>query len=138
MIIRSCDCSGIGYLLTLLGEWERGPVLIRRVIQLNPYYDLYVHYALWVDWVRQENYNQAHLETLNFRRPPVFWEPLMKAVTLGQLGRVEQGERAIEDLLKLKPDFTTRGRVLIKHYIKFEDIVEHMIEGLSKVGLSIE
>ena len=44
----------------------------------------------------------------------------------------------VEDLLKLKPDFPTRGRVLIKHYIKFEEIVERMIEGLNKVGLSID
>jgi hypothetical protein len=62
----------------------------------------------------------------------------MKAVTLGQLGRYEEGKQAVEDLLKLKPDFPTRGRVLIKHYIKFEDIVEHMIEGLNKVGLNVE
>lgn len=37
--------DGIRYLLTLLGEWERGPALIKRVIQLNPYYGLYVQCA---------------------------------------------------------------------------------------------
>ena len=130
--------DGIGYILTLLGEWERGPSLIRKVIQLNPYYSFYVHYALWVDWIRQGNYEHAYLETMHFSRPSVFWEPLMKAATFGQLGRVEEGKQAVENLLKLKPYFPTRGRVLIKHYIKFEDIFENMIEGLKKVGLSIE
>ena len=62
----------------------------------------------------------------------------MKAATFGQLGRVEEGKQAVENLLKLKPYFPTRGRVLIKHYIKFEDIFENMIEGLKKVGLCIE
>jgi adenylate cyclase len=62
----------------------------------------------------------------------------MKVATFGQLGRVEEGKQTVENLLKLKPDFPTRGRVLIKHYIKFEDILEKMIEGLKKVGLSIE
>ena len=130
--------DNIGYLFTLFGDWERGPAQIRKAIKLNPYYDITVHYALWVNWVQQEKYEQAYLETLNFRRPMFFWDPLLKAATLGQLGRIKEGRQAIKNLLKLKPDFPTRGMVLIKHYIKFEDIVERLITGLSKVGLKIE
>ena len=130
--------DNIGYLFTLFGDWERGPALIRKAIKLNPYYNISVHYALWVDWVRQEKYQQAYLETLNFRIPTLFWDPLMKAAAFGHLGRYEEGKRTAEELLKLKPDFTSRGRILIKHYIKFEDIVERTIDGLSKVGLKIE
>ena len=129
--------ENIGYLLTLFGDWERGPALIRKAIKLNPYYNITVHYALWVDWVRQEKYQQAYLETLNFRKPMLFWDPLIKAATFGLLGRYEEGKRAAEKLIKLKPDFPSRGRVLIKHYIKFEDIVERTIDGLAKVGLKI-
>jgi TolB-like protein len=130
--------DNIGYLFTLFGDWERGPAQIRKAIKLNPYYNITVHYALWVDWVRQEKYQQAYLETLNFRRPMLFWDPLVRAATFGLLGRYEEGKRAAEELLKLKPDFSSRGRVLIKHYIKFEEIVERVIDGLSKVGLNIE
>ena len=67
-----------------------------------------------------------------------FWDPLIKAATFGLLGRYKEGKRDAEELLKLKPDFPTRGRVLIGHYVKFEDIVERLIDGLSKVGLNIE
>jgi adenylate cyclase len=130
--------DGIGYLLTLLGNWKRGPALIREVIQRNPYYSLYVHYALWVDWIRQDNYEQAHLEVMNFRRSSLFWEPLMQAATFGLLGRYEEGKQAVQKLLELKPDFPSRGRILIKHYIKFDDIVDRVIEGLSKIGLKVE
>jgi TolB-like protein len=130
--------DGIGYIMTLLGDWERGTRLINRVIKLNPFYGLYVHYALWVNWFRLEDWKQAWLETLNFRRPAVFWEPLMKAATLGQLGRVKEGQQAVEELLKLKPDFQSRGQTLIRHYIKFDDIVDRTIEGLYNVGLELE
>jgi hypothetical protein len=41
------------------------------------------------------------------------------------------------DLLKLKPDFPDRGRILTRHYIKFEDIVERVIEGLKAVGIAV-
>ena len=130
--------DGIGYLMTLLGDWERGPALIRKAIRLNPFYSPVVHYALWLDRFRQEEYEQAHLETLNLRRPAIFWEPLAKGATFGQLGRCEEGKRAVEDLLKLKPDFPSRGRILIRHYIKFENLVERIINGLRKSGLNVE
>ena len=66
-----------------------------------------------------------------------FWDPLLKAATFGLLGRYEEGKRAAEELLKLKPDFQSRGRILIGHYIKFEDIVERTIEGLRSVDLNL-
>jgi hypothetical protein len=67
-----------------------------------------------------------------------FWEPLAQAATLGHLGRTEDGQRAAEALLDLKPDFPSRGRVLIGHFIKFEEIIERVVEGLRRVGVSVE
>ena len=128
----------LGYLSTLLGDWKRGPALIRKAIENNPYYDVVVHHALWVDWIRQGDYEKAYAETLHFRTPLLFWDPLIKAATLGLQGRIQEGKKAGDDLLKLKPDFSTRGRVLMKHYIKFDDILSRTIGGLKKVGLSIE
>jgi tetratricopeptide (TPR) repeat protein len=128
----------LGYLLTLLGDWKRGSALIRKAIENNPYYYVIVHHALWVDWMRWKDYEKAYLETLHFRTPLLFWDPLIKAATLGLLGRIQEGKKARDDLLKLKPDFSSRGRVLIKHQIKFDDILARTVEGLNKVGLSIE
>ncbi len=129
--------DGIGYLMTLLGEWELGPALIRKAMRLNPYYKPIVHYALWVDYLRQEEYERAYLETQRLRRPSIFWDPLAKAATLGLLGRYEEGRQFVKSLLKLKPDFPSRGRILIGHYIKFEKIIEQVINGLQKAGLNI-
>ena len=128
----------LGYLLILLGDWERGPELIRRAIEFNPYYDVIVHHALWLDWIRRGDAEKAHAETLHFRTPLLFWDPLLKAATLGLLGRIDEGKREIQNLLKLNPDFTNRGRVLIKHHNKFDDIFDRMLRGLNKVGLSIK
>jgi TolB-like protein len=130
--------DNIGYMMTLFGDWKRGPAMIRKAIELNPYYSPICHYALWLDWVRKGEYEQAYLETLNFRSPVLFWEPLMKAAVLGLLGKSAEGRQAVHDLLTLKPDFPSRGGILIRHYIKFENIVERVLEGLNKVGLRIE
>jgi tetratricopeptide (TPR) repeat protein len=129
--------DGLAYLLTLLGEWERGTSMIRKIIRLNPYYLFTLHHALWLDWFRQGEYTQAYRETLNFKRPALFWEPLMKAATLGHLARIDEGKKNVGQLLELKPDFAERARVLIGHYIKFDDIIESILSGLAKSGLKI-
>lgn len=130
--------DGIGYVKTLLGEWDQGTTLIRKVVKLNPYYKTVVHYALWVDYLRQLDFHNAYLETTGLRMPSVFWYPLAKASTLGLLGKTEEGSKFAGDLMKLKPDFRQRGRVLIGRYIKFGEIIDLVIDGLSRVGVKIE
>lgn len=130
--------EGIAYLMTLLGEWEKGPALIRKVMKLNPSYNSVVHYALWVDCLRREDYDGAFVETMGLRWQAVFWYPLVKAATLGLLGRDKEGKQFAENLLKLKPNFPSRGLALIRHYVKFEEIVGRVIEGLRKSGLILE
>jgi hypothetical protein len=53
-------------------------------------------------------------------------------------GNLDNLKQAVKDLLKLKPEISTCGRVLIRHYIKFVDIIARIIDGLLKVGLNIE
>jgi len=129
--------ENLGYLLTLFGDWERGPAIIYDAIEQNPYYNVVVHYALWVDWIRQGEYDRAFEETQHFKRPMLFWDPLLRAASLGLLGRVDEGMQAGDHLLKCKPDFPARGRMLIEHYIKFDDIVERVILGLGKAGIDV-
>ena len=35
--------ENIGYLLTLFGDWQRGPALINQAIEQNSYYNITVH-----------------------------------------------------------------------------------------------
>ena len=130
--------DGIGYMLTLMGEWERGTALIEKVIRLNPYYSNYVHYALWANWLRQADYDQAYEETMKLNRPADFWDHLAKAATHGLLGRIEEGRHSAAELLKRKPDFPERGRMLIGNFIKFDNIAERIITGLGAVGVQVQ
>ena len=127
----------IGYVMALSGDWEQGTELIRKAIRRNPYYRDHTHHVLWANWIRQKDYEQAYQETMHFRSPEIFWEPLIKASTLGNLGRLEEGRKSIEDLLTLKPDFPSRGRILIGRFIKFKSIAESTVDGLKKCGLEL-
>ncbi|MFT5729604.1 MAG: adenylate cyclase [Desulforhopalus sp.] len=127
----------IGYVMALSGDWKQGTELIRKAIRSNPYYHDHVHHALWANWIRQKDYEQAYQETMHFRNPQIFWEPLIKASTLGNLGRLEEGKNCVEDLLALKPDFPSRGRILISRFIKYQDMTESTVNGLKKCGLEL-
>ena len=48
------------------------------------------------------------------------------------LGSIEAGRKAAAEMLKLKPDLAKRGWILIRHYVKFKDIVEWVIKGLKR------
>ena len=129
--------DGIGYLLTLMGDWERGSALIAKVIRLNPFYGNYVHFALWGNYLAQKDYEGACRETMKLNRPALFWDHLARAATLGLLGNIEDGRKAAAKLLELKPNFAARGRILIGHYIKFKVIIERIIDGLKAVGVEV-
>ena len=129
--------DGAGYVLTLMGDWERGPALIEKSIRRNPYYSNYVHYALWLNWLRQDDYERACQETMKLNRPADFWDHLARAATYGLLGRIEDGRRAASELLNLKPDFPENGRRLIGNFIRFDDIADKVIAGLEAAGVKI-
>lgn len=128
--------DGLAWILTLSGEWGRGPELAAQAIRLNPYHRAVAHDALWVNHLREKKYDLAYKESLSCTtRPKLFWDPLIKATTSGLLGRDKEGQKNVDTLLKLRPDFPQKGRQLIKNYIKFEEIAERIEEGLRKVGL---
>ncbi len=128
----------IGYMLILLGEWDRGEQLVQKAIRLNPFYRIYTRYGLWLNAFRQQDYTRALEETEWITEIGSFWGPLARAATLGQMGLPEKGQEEVSRLLALKPNITERGRLLIGHYIKFPDITERLIEGLSVAGLDID
>jgi tetratricopeptide (TPR) repeat protein len=129
--------DGIGYLMTLMGDFERWPALIRKVMQLNPFYANYVHFSLRVNCLRQKDYAGAYHEILRLNAHVFFWDQIVRASSLGLLGNIEDGRKVAAELLELKPDFPSRGRILIRYYIKFEDIVERVIKGLNAVGIAV-
>jgi len=127
-----------GYMLLLLGDWERGEQLVHKAIALNPFYRVFTRYGLWLNAIRQQDYAKALEESEWTADIGDFWGPLARATALGLLGRSAEGRDAVHQLLLLKPNFQQRGRVLIGHYVKFPEILEQLVEGLSLAGLNLD
>ncbi len=105
-------------------------------MKLNPYHPSWFHLAPYMDYYRRGEYENAFAEALKFNYPEMFWDPLMRTAALGQMGREREAKTAVGELLKLEPDFAARGRQLISRYVKVDDLVDMIIEGLRKAGLA--
>jgi CheY-like chemotaxis protein len=126
----------IGYLLALLGD-ERGPDLIRSARERNPYCLPHGSFGLWFHHLRRGEFELAYQAALEYRDPTFFWRPLIRACCLGHLGRTAEAQEEVAELRRCKPDFETRGRILIGHYVKFPDAMDRVVEGLAKAGLKL-
>jgi len=124
-----------GWHLMFFGKWKRGRTLLEKGIELNPYYPSWFHMAPYTYHYHQGAYEKAFAEALKINYPELFWDPAMRAAALGQMGRTGEARTAIDELLRLVPDFATCGRRLIGRYVKKDDLVDTFIEGLRKAGL---
>ena len=104
-------------------------------MKLNPYHPTWFHLAPFMDYYRRGEYENAFAEALKFNFPELYLDPMMRAAALGQMGRQNEAKAAVSQLLKLEPDFATRGRTLISRYVKVDGLVDTIIEDLRKAGL---
>ena len=129
--------GALGFHMSLFGDWERGKQVLDSVIQGNMQYPSYLHGATTLYYYRQKSYEKALAESKMYRMPGFFWAPLLRAAVLGQLNRQEEAGAELGVLKQMKPDFENKARYLVSRYVKEEPLVEHILEGLQKAGLSI-
>ena len=127
----------IGWLMALTGDWDQGLALMRsdaRSQSLLP--------ALRESWFlgrchAPRRFRGGVCVALDYRDPNFFWRELMLPSSLGQLGRTEDAHASAAELLRAKPQFAHRGRRLIGHYIKTDELRATIFQGLNKAGVAI-
>jgi TolB-like protein len=127
----------IGWLLSLSGDWDAGVALMRSALERNPYCHPCVSHGLWADAMRRGDFDAAYASALEYRDPNFFWRELMLTSSLGHLGRAEDAQASAAELLRVKASFPYRGRHLIAHYIRADELRAIILDGLRKAGLQI-
>ena len=98
----------------------------------------YALMGLWFDHLRRGEIERAYQCALEYRESAAFWRGVMHASCLGLLGRAEDARSDVAEVLHHKPDFVSRGRVLIGYQIKFPDVMGLVVDGLARAGLKLE
>jgi len=124
-----------GWHMALYGEWERGLALLRKGMKLNPFFPSWFHLATYMDYYRRGEYKNAFAEALKFNYPGLYLDPLIRAAALGQMVKMEEARAAVDELLKLEPNFFAQRQQLVSCYVKVDELRDKIIQGLLKAGL---
>jgi TolB-like protein/Tfp pilus assembly protein PilF len=126
----------LGILMDHTGDLERGGRMVETAMQLNPNHPRVLRFTNFVAAYRQGKYAEALEAAVRINMPGFFHFHAVLAATLGQLGQREAANKALRDVLALRPDFATEVR---RDYSKWwkPDLVERMVEGLRKAGLDV-
>ena len=125
-----------GWFLAMAGQYDKGFGFIEQSMKLNPFFPSWFHFPYFVNYYLDGKFDDA-LETIKkFGLPDFFWNPLMQAAVLGQLGRITEAKVALQRLLSLKPDFHGRARFYISCFLIKDKWVDRLVEGLKKAGLN--
>lgn len=125
-----------GWLLALTGDWERGLSMLSEHLPLLSHYPGWFHHAPFLDFYRQGSYAQALREASQLRMPQFLWDPLDRAAALAQLGRDDEASCALRDAVELRPLLARDPRRYLDCFILQDDLLEHVLDGLHKAGLS--
>jgi hypothetical protein len=104
----------------------------------NPHVIPVAHHALWLSHLRRGEMEEAYQAALQYRDPTFYLRAMMRACSLGHVGRREEAKLEVAELLARKPAFARRGRTLIGRLIKFPDLIDRIADGLSKAGLALD
>jgi tetratricopeptide (TPR) repeat protein len=126
----------LGELLTYAGDCERGLALAGRAKQLNPHHPGWYWYTDAYDAYRRGDYHSALNFMIKGNLPGHWGMHAGMAVCYGQLGEREAAGKALQALLKLRPDFADTISQDAEKWWE-ADYGKHFIEGLRKAGLNV-
>jgi TolB-like protein/Tfp pilus assembly protein PilF len=127
----------LGMQIAFSGDWERGCALADRAMQLNPNHPGWYWFPRALNAYRQRDYHGALHTALKVNLPGFWRTQLILAAANGQLGERLAAGNAVQELLRIRPNFAVIGRDELKKWHD-EELTAHLLEGLRKAGLEIE
>ena len=124
-----------GWFLAMAGNFEEGFSYIDQSKRLSPVTPSWFYFPRYLFHYIHGNYAQALNASRSFGMPDFFWNPLMHATVLGQLGKIDEAKKAYHNLVSLRPDFPEKAHQYIRFFIVDDDWVDKILNGLFKAGM---
>ncbi len=126
----------LALLMAAAGDWDHGCALMSSAMQLNPNFPGWYYLPMFANAYRKGEYQAALDAALRVNLPGYFHGHSARAATFGQLGHIEDAQKALREVLALRPNFASEAR---REYAKWYDReqVEQIVDGLRKAGLEL-
>lgn len=129
---------GTGFHLFFMEKWDEAMALIDSVIESESTHPDWYHMLPFLNYYRLSEYDQALISAMQIVSPGIFWGPLARAVVYGQLGRVAEAGKELEELKIRYPDFMSTGKIMLERYLSSPELFNKICDGLKKAGLIFE
>ncbi len=124
--------------IAFAGEWDRGCDIIKKLVRPVSTMSHAFTYPLVLQSYRSRDYARAWEIATRFPPATLFWQPMLRAAILGQLGRVEEAQPYCREVLDLRPRFPELARRFMACFLMEDTLIEELREGLDKAGLTTE
>lgn len=130
--------GGIGFNLACAGEFDRAEVLLTKSLSLNPHCPWWFYFGFFLVYYKKQQYKKALEYANKIETVDVFLDPLTKVAAKGQLGRQDE---ALDEVRLLTETFSENIKYLyptLDAFLLDKSLVDEIIEGAKKAGLSIK
>lgn len=131
----AASVGAAGFWLALVGEEERGLAYLDKAIAFNPFYPGWFHLPYCLHHFARGEHEQAYARARGINMPEFFWDPLLRAVALSRMERINEAQMALGELLQLKPDFHERAHHYLGTLVFAVDLREQILASLHEAGL---
>jgi adenylate cyclase len=126
-----------GFFLSLAGQWEKGVSMLNSALSDLLYPPGWAYRITFLDHYRRKNYIEALHEIDKYHAAENFTPPLLRAAALAQLGRKKEAEMSLAEVTRISPRFLEIAPKYFRYLTAFDDILDHLMSGLSKAGLKL-
>ena len=126
----------IGYLNAMRGDFDIGLPALEETISRCPCHPAWFHAGFVIDHILHDDFERALAKTRHHRPFIGYWDEVVIAALLGRLGRSDEARPHVDAVRAQMPDFAGRARDLIGRGLKIPRVVDGLVEGLRRVGLT--
>ena len=108
--------------------------MLGRLMDQNPYYPTWMHLAPYLDHFRKREFEAALYHADRFNIPELAWDPILRAAALGSIGRVEEAETALCELVSDFPGVAADPAHYLRGFIFIDELVDRVVDGLRMAG----
>lgn len=125
---------GIGFHFCKMNQWDKGLPLVNKAMLLSTNYPSFYHFVPFLDFYRQEKYEQALYEAKKITTLGLVHGPLARCISYAQLGKLEKAEKEFQEVLRRYPKFMEMGRMYITRFLGTESLADKVWDGVLKVS----
>ena len=114
---------GTGFHLCMMGKWEEGMSLVNTTMEL-PYVQSCFHTTPFLDYFRQEKYQQALAEAKKITSPGIIHGQLARSIAFARLGFKKEAKLELDEVISRHPHFLKYGKQGLIRFLGSKELAE--------------